>query len=128
VAARERVIGAGADLVDGGPGIRFTIERDGRAVEAFAIRHRGVVRAYVNACAHREVELDWLPGAFFTADRLHLVCSLHGALYEPDTGRCIAGPCRGAALVALPVREREGDRAIVIAAPDPVPAVRPPSG
>jgi nitrite reductase/ring-hydroxylating ferredoxin subunit len=124
VAARERVIGAGADLVDGGPGIRFTIERNGRAVEAFAIRHHGVVHAYVNACAHQAVELDWLPGAFFTADGLHLVCSLHGALYEPDTGRCIAGPCRGAALVSLPVAERAVDGALVIAAP----AVKPPSG
>jgi nitrite reductase/ring-hydroxylating ferredoxin subunit len=124
VAARERVIGAGADLVDGGPGIRFTIERNGRAVEAFAIRHHGVVHAYVNACAHQAVELDWLPGAFFTADGLHLVCSLHGALYEPDTGRCIAGPCRGAALVSLPVAERAIDGALVIAAP----AVKPPSG
>ena len=118
------MIAAGADLVDGGPGIRFTIERNGRAVEAFAIRHRGIVHAYVNACAHQAVELDWIPGAFFTADGLHLVCSLHGALYEPDTGRCIAGPCRGAALVRIPGAERAGDAAIVVAAA----AVKPPSG
>ena len=68
-------------------------ERNGRAVEAFAIRHHGVVHAYVNACAHQAVELDWLPGAFFTADGLHLVCSLHGALYAPDTGRCTLIRC-----------------------------------
>ena len=120
------MIAAGADLVDGGPGIRFTIERNGRAVEAFAIRHRGIVHAYVNACAHQAVELDWIPGAFFTADGLHLVCSLHGALYEPDTGRCIAGPCRGAALVRIPVAERAGDAAVVVGGS--APAVKPPSG
>jgi nitrite reductase/ring-hydroxylating ferredoxin subunit len=125
MAAHERVIAAGAELVDGGPGIRFTIERNGRAVEAFAIRHRGAVRAYLNACAHQAVELDWMPGAFFTADGAHLVCSLHGALYEPDSGRCVAGPCRGAALVRIAVAERAGDGAIVIAGP--APAVKPPS-
>ena len=43
-----------------------------------------------------------------------LVCAAHGALYEPDTGRCVAGPCLGARLVGLRVRERE-DGAIAVA-------------
>jgi nitrite reductase/ring-hydroxylating ferredoxin subunit len=106
MAAHERVIAAGADLVDGGPGVRFTFERDGRELAGFAIRYDGQVHAYANDCAHRAVELDWLPGAFFDAAGAHLVCSMHGALYEPHTGRCVAGPCAGASLARLPVRER----------------------
>ena len=116
MAPNERVISGGADLADGDPGIRFTIERNGRAVEAFAIRYGGIVHANLNACPRQAVELDWVRRAFFTADSRHLVCSLHGALYEPGTGRCIAGPCRGRALAKLQAAEREGDRAIVVAA------------
>jgi nitrite reductase/ring-hydroxylating ferredoxin subunit len=116
MAPQQRVIADGADLADGGPGVRFTIEHNGRAIEAFAIRHRGIVHAYVNACAHQEVELDWVPGAFFTEDRAHLVCSLHGALYAPATGRCVAGPCHRAALARIGVSERAEDGAIVLSA------------
>ena len=31
-----------------------------------------------------------------------------GALYTPDSGICVAGPCRGARLAPLEVVEREG--------------------
>jgi nitrite reductase/ring-hydroxylating ferredoxin subunit len=110
---RERVIGRASDLADGGPGLRFAVERGAVEVPAFAIRHRGVVHAYLNVCAHRELELDWVPGAFFDASRTMLICAAHGAIYEPDTGRCVEGPCIGACLVKLQVRER-GDGAIAI--------------
>ncbi len=123
MASHQRVIAAGADLADGGQGVRFTIEHNGRTIEAFAIRHRGVVHAYLNVCAHQEAELDWVPGAFFTEDRLHLICSLHGALYEPDTGRCVAGPCRGTALAKLAVGERKEDGVVILSEN----AVKPPS-
>ncbi len=124
MASRQHVIAASAELADGGPGVRFTVEHDGRAIEAFAIRHHGAVHAYLNVCAHQVVELDWVPGAFFTADRLHLICSLHGALYEPDTGRCVAGPCHGAALAKLEVSERAEDGTVVLVGA----AVKAPSG
>jgi nitrite reductase/ring-hydroxylating ferredoxin subunit len=113
MAARERVIGLSAALVDGGPGLRFTVGRDG-SVSAFAIRYRGTVHAYVNSCAHQEVELDWLPGLFFDTEGAHLVCAMHGARYAPDTGLCVEGPCRGANLVRITVRERSEDVSIVL--------------
>ena len=114
MAANERVIAASTDLADGGSGVRFTIDRDGRQIAGFAIRYAGRVHAYANACAHRAVELDWIPGAFFDAGGAHLVCSLHGALYEPHTGLCVAGPCVGARLAKLPVRENATDGSIVL--------------
>jgi phosphoglycolate phosphatase len=75
---------------------------------AFVVRHAGQAHAYLNRCAHRLVELDWEEGQFFDYEKQHLVCATHGALYDPATGLCIAGPCRGASLVALAVRETEG--------------------
>ncbi len=108
------MIAKAGELVDGGSGVRFVIEPGGRALPAFAIRYRGRVHGYLNVCAHQELELDWLPGVFFAADGARLICAAHGALYAPDTGRCVGGPCGGgASLVKLPIRERD-DGAVVI--------------
>jgi len=41
-------------------------------------------------------ELDWQPGEFFDIAGVYLVCSTHGAIFEPNSGLCVAGPCRGA--------------------------------
>ena len=96
-------------LVDGGRGVRFEVNVAGRAVPAFVVRFGGVARAYLNRCAHVAMELDWQPGEFFDFDAEHLVCSTHGALYDPATGRCIGGACAGrGGLRALEVVERNG--------------------
>jgi nitrite reductase/ring-hydroxylating ferredoxin subunit len=110
MAGRERVVVcASAALVDGGDGVRFEVEQNGAAMSAFAIRYEGRVHAYVNRCAHVGVELDWQPGRFFDADGLVLLCSTHGALYDPATGACLGGPCRGGRLIPVPIEEIDGD-------------------
>jgi nitrite reductase/ring-hydroxylating ferredoxin subunit len=108
VAAAERVICASADLAEAGDGVRFEVEVDGARAAAFVVRWRGAPRAYLNRCAHVPMELDWMPGKFFDFTTTLLVCSTHGATYDPATGRCVGGPCRGARLRALPVEERDG--------------------
>ena len=108
MAQGERLICPSEALADGGSGMRFEVERGGERMRAFAIRFRGVVHAYVNECRHQSTELDWNPGEFFEADRLYLICATHGALYEPDTGLCFEGPCRGARLSNVAVSERDG--------------------
>jgi nitrite reductase/ring-hydroxylating ferredoxin subunit len=105
LARGERLICAGSQLRDGARGVRFALSE---TANGFAIRFRGAVRAYVNRCPHVGTELDWQPGEFFEESGLYLVCSTHGALFEPGTGYCVAGPCRGASLEPLQVREREG--------------------
>lgn len=95
-------------LQEGGRGVRFLVEHNGRISQAFAVRHAGRVVVYLNRCAHKLVELDWQEGEFFDAEQLYLVCATHGALYDPASGVCVDGPCRGAALTAVPVREADG--------------------
>ncbi len=109
MAGAERLICPAAALVDGGKGHRFTVDRGGRQVSAFAIRHAGQVRAYLNACGHVPAELDWQPGEFFDHSKLYLICSIHGALYAPESGRCLGGRCNGVGLTPLPVVERQGN-------------------
>ena len=106
---RSRLICAASALIDGGKGVRFSVVRGGRVVPAFAVRYEGCVRAYLNQCAHIPVELDWMEGEFFESSGLYLICTTHGATYEPDTGHCIAGPCKGQRLKALEVVETDGN-------------------
>jgi len=108
MAADARVICRAADLVDGGPGVRFTVRRQGIDEQAFAVRFRGRVAAYFNRCAHVSIELDWQPGEFFDDSKVYLICATHGALYSPADGRCLGGRCNGRGLTPLPVEERDG--------------------
>jgi nitrite reductase/ring-hydroxylating ferredoxin subunit len=95
-------------LPDGGNGVRFMVQVAGREEPAFVVRWDNAPRAYLNRCAHVPMELDWQPGQFFDADSFYLLCSTHGAHYEPHTGLCVLGPCKGRRLVPLKVAERDG--------------------
>lgn len=108
MAERSRLICNGDEVVESGKGVRFSVERYGRDVPAFVIRFRGVVYGYYNECGHVPAELDWMPGEFFDHSKLYLICSIHGALYAPDSGRCLGGRCQGKGLKPLNVREIDG--------------------
>ena len=97
-----------AALTEGGPGVRFDVPLHGTQAAAFVIRYDGRAYAYFNSCAHIPVELDWMEGEFFDKAGLYLICATHGATYEPATGHCIMGPCKGQHLVAVRVEERDG--------------------
>ena len=84
------------------------LDERGETARAFALRFDGRVVAYLNRCAHLPAELDWQPGRFLDADGRLIVCAMHGALYEPEDGRCIAGPGAGGRLVPLAVAESGG--------------------
>jgi len=99
---------ASTQLQEGGSGMRFLVEHNGHLNPAFAVRHAGLAIAFLNRCAHKLVELDWQEGEFFDADQRYLVCATHGALYDPASGVCVGGPCRGATLTPVPVHEMGG--------------------
>lgn len=107
MAKELRLICTSGELVESGKGFRFTIKRHGWDVPAFVIRYHGHVYGYFNECAHVPAELDWQPGEFFDDSKLYLICSIHGALYAPDTGRCLGGRCQGKGLKPLKVCEIE---------------------
>ena len=102
-------IGSSEALSEGGDGLRFELPMPGRGMmQAFCVRHEGVLRAYLNQCAHVPVELDWQPGRFFDTTGLYLICATHGAVYLPDNGLCVGGPCKGRSLVPVAIREEAG--------------------
>jgi nitrite reductase/ring-hydroxylating ferredoxin subunit len=91
---------------------KFQLRCGTRTVEAFIVNHAGGLYAYVNRCPHVGTPLDLWPNEFFAEDGQTLICSTHGALYEPASGHCTAGPCAGDALTPLPLRQ-EGDLVVV---------------
>src|SRR3989475_632219 len=82
----------------------FRLECGGRRVSGFVVNFDGGYHAYLNRCAHVGTPLDLWPNEFFTEDGRGLICSTHGAIYEPATGLCTAGPCVGDRLSRLPLR------------------------
>ena len=97
-----------SELEEGGKGVRFPLTAGGEDTTGFVVRYGGTVYGYLNRCAHVPIELDWAEGEFFESSGLYLMCSTHGAIYEPETGRCAGGPCRGGRLRPLAVIERDG--------------------
>lgn len=75
----------------------------------FAVRRNGELYLYRNRCPHAGTPLNWMPDRFLSRDGNHLQCSTHGALFTIEDGLCIAGPCPGKSLVAVPFTILGGD-------------------
>jgi nitrite reductase/ring-hydroxylating ferredoxin subunit len=108
VEANRQRLCASAELVESGRALVFEVRQYRQPVRAFALRYQGHVVAYLNRCVHVPTEMDWQPGEFLDADKRFILCSSHGAAYEPADGRCVAGPCGRGRLTALHVLEQDG--------------------
>lgn len=72
------------------------------------VRQGDQVRAFINACPHRGIRLEWQPDQFLDYEKQYIQCSTHGALFTLDEGKCIVGPCNGKSLQAIDCRIEEG--------------------
>ena len=99
------------------PGCReFTIGEGDWPFRGFVVRQGNAIYAYRNYCMHVGHPLNFKPDSFLTKDRSLIICASHGALYEIDSGVCVAGPCPGKKLHALPVEIAGGE--IFVEGPD----------
>jgi nitrite reductase/ring-hydroxylating ferredoxin subunit len=106
---KERLIGPTHGLEEGGKGFRFDVHNAaGETIPAFVVHFDYQYFAYLNKCGHIAIQLDYMPGEFFSDDGQSLICSTHGAEYAPDTGACLGGPCYGVGLEALKIIEDQG--------------------
>jgi nitrite reductase/ring-hydroxylating ferredoxin subunit len=106
-AARQALCASG-ELQEKGRAVLFDVLHYEAPATAFVLRFDGRVVAYLNRCAHVAAEMDWQPGEFLDAGREFILCSIHGASYEPRDGRCIGGPCGRGRLTKLEVVEEAG--------------------
>jgi len=107
-AAAAEHLCASVELAERGRALVFDVLQYGEAVRAFALRFEGRVVAYLNRCVHVPTEMDWQHGVFLDGDQRFILCSTHGASYEPLDGRCVGGPCGRGRLTAVQVREIDG--------------------
>jgi nitrite reductase/ring-hydroxylating ferredoxin subunit len=95
------------ELSNGGQAVPFDVCYAGQTCRAFAVRYQGQPHAYLNRCSHVAMEMDWQPNRLFDDTGRWLLCATHGATYEPATGACAGGPCRGG-LVKIELHEQNG--------------------
>jgi len=96
------------DELDESSGKGFKLPLQGVPADIFVVRRDGHVYAYRNVCPHRGTTLDWLPDQFMDPEREYIQCATHDARFRVEDGVCVAGPCVGKKLSALPVEVRDG--------------------
>lgn len=78
------------------PGARF-------ADDYFVVRRGNELGCFSNVCSHAGQTLNWAPDRFLSRDGSLILCASHGAVYDPISGDCRGGPCRGRGLQRWPV-------------------------
>ncbi len=91
------------------PGCReFEIGDGDWPFRGFVVRQGDAVYAYENYCMHVGHPLNFKPDSFLTRDQSKIICASHGAIYEIDSGLCVAGPCPGKSLRPVSVDVIDG--------------------
>ncbi len=84
------------------PGSRgFSLELAGEVLDVVLVKLQGEVFAYRNRCPHTGVNLEWKADQFLDLSDRYIQCATHGALFRPQDGFCLRGPCAGQQLQPL---------------------------
>ena len=107
---RLRYLVGPAEEIPPGHSRKFLMPIDGADEECFVINFHGEFHAYVNRCRHIPIPMDWVDNHFFEDSGRYLMCQTHGAIYEPKSGECLAGPAAacGKYLFRVPLEIEEG--------------------
>jgi nitrite reductase/ring-hydroxylating ferredoxin subunit len=81
----------------------LTLRSDAGEFPLLLVRRKGGLRAFVNACPHQYMPLDWRSSTLLSSDGTRLMCSVHGAIFDASTGSGIAGTGAEDGLEAVPV-------------------------
>lgn len=115
VAGDARLVGTPAgvrlgplDLVQDGGARNFVLQMKAGRFYGFILRRGDFVIGFVDRCPHAGLPLAQQLDDYLTPDGTSIVCSWHGALFAPDSGICIGGPCAGQRLTPWPVRLTDG--------------------
>ncbi len=80
----------------------------GKEISLIVVRQGKDVHVYLNRCPHTGVNLEWQPDRFFDMEGVFLQCATHGALFRPEDGYCVRGPCAGDSLQSIPAWVSDG--------------------
>lgn len=96
------------DLIDDRSARNFVLQMKAGRFHGFVVRHGDTVRGYVDRCPHAGLPLAQALDQYLTASGEYIACAWHGALFEPLSGACVAGPCAGRGLTPWPVTVVDG--------------------
>jgi nitrite reductase/ring-hydroxylating ferredoxin subunit len=97
-----------AEIPDGGT-LGFVLGEGDWPLRGLIVREGDAAHGYVNCCPHAGHRLSFHPDRFLTPDGSLIRCQSHGAMFEKNTGVCVAGPCVGESLKHVPVKVEAGD-------------------
>ena len=97
-----------AELSDPGARGPFLVELAGERKQVFVVRYDGQVRAYVNSCPHVGAPLEMDQDKYLDLTGSEIICALHAARFDPLSGDCTWGPCRGRRLAAVAIEVADG--------------------
>jgi nitrite reductase/ring-hydroxylating ferredoxin subunit len=90
----------------------IVLTKAGARYPVFIVRDGAGVRGYENVCPHARLPLNVDEDRFYDVSRTVLVCVNHGAHFDPVTGICLRGPCKGLQLRVFPVAT-EGQNIVI---------------
>ena len=79
----------------------------GQATSIFVFRHKGICKAYRNLCVHMPRTLNCEANTIYDETGENLRCSMHGIIYDPETGESLSTMCSGQKLTSIKVVEDE---------------------
>lgn len=80
----------------------------------FLVRFEGQIYGWQNKCPHQpKAPMAWKKNNYMAPSGHYIQCYAHGALFEPQSGVCIQGPCIGKRLKSIGVEiQKDGFLAI----------------
>jgi nitrite reductase/ring-hydroxylating ferredoxin subunit len=96
-------------IIADGAARNFVLQMKAGRFHGFVVRRGEAVHGYVDRCPHASLPLAQELDAYLTPDGRFITCSWHGAMFEPDSGRCVGGPCAGDRLTPWPVGVIDGE-------------------
>lgn len=98
---------ASARLSDG-QHLKLILRFEARSEECLVFRFGGQAYAYLNRCVHMPRPLDCEEDLIFDPSGRLLRCSMHGIVYQPETGTSVSTLCEGRRLRAVALEEEGG--------------------
>ncbi len=67
------------------------------------------IEAYLNSCPHAGTPLNLVGDTFTNLAGNMLLCRTHGAMFDPNSGLCLSGPCKGQWLPKIAISDQDGN-------------------
>ena len=82
---------------------------NGKIQPGLIFRFNQGIYAYINRCVHMPKKLNCQKNVIFDESGKYLRCSMHGIVYNPETGASESTLCNGIKLQAVKVVEDDGN-------------------